>query len=105
MQRASVHRRSQDIGASLPKMKDEEVYAEQNDLRDVQTRKEAQLISMKMQLDVVGRQIEGADKKRDNAKVEELEMKEEKLSTMMATIMDPTPQKEVRPRSWNTLVV
>jgi hypothetical protein len=100
-----VHRRSQDIGASLPKMKDEEVYAEQNDLRDVQTRKEAQLISIKMQLDVVGRQIERADKKRDNAKVEELEMKEEKLSTMMATIMDPTPQKEVRPRSWNTLVV
>jgi hypothetical protein len=23
---------------------------------------------------------------------------------MMATIMDPTPQKEARPRSWNTLV-
>jgi hypothetical protein len=23
---------------------------------------------------------------------------------MMATIMDPTPEKEVRPRSWNTLV-
>jgi hypothetical protein len=31
-------------------------------------------------------------------------MKEEKLSTMMATIMDPTPKKEVIPRSWNTLV-
>jgi hypothetical protein len=72
--------------------------------RDVQTRKEAQLISIKMQLEVVGRQIERADKKGDNAKVEELEMKEEKLSTMMATIMDPTPEKEVRPRSWNTLV-
>jgi hypothetical protein len=57
-----------------------------------------------MQLDVVGRQIERADKKGDNAKVEELEMKEEKLSTMMATIMVPTPEKEVRPRSWNTLV-
>jgi hypothetical protein len=57
-----------------------------------------------MQLDVVGRQIKRADKKGDNAKVEELEMKEEKLSTMMATIMDPTPEKEVRPRSWNTLV-
>jgi hypothetical protein len=72
--------------------------------RDVQTRKEAQLISIKMQLDVVGRQIEQADKKEDNAKVEELEMKEEKLSTMMATIMDPTSEKEGRPRSWNTLV-
>jgi hypothetical protein len=71
---------------------------------DVQTRKEAQLISIKMQLDVVGRQIERADKKGDNAKVEELEMKEEKLSTMMATIMVPTPEKEFRPRSWNTLV-
>jgi hypothetical protein len=57
-----------------------------------------------MQLDVVGRQIERADKKGDNAKVEELEMKEEKLSTIMATIMDPTPEKEVRPRRWNTLV-
>jgi hypothetical protein len=57
-----------------------------------------------MQLDVGGRQIKRADKKGDNAKVEELEMKEEKLSTMMATIMDPTPKKEVRPRSWNTLV-
>jgi hypothetical protein len=56
-----------------------------------------------MQLDVVGRQIKQADKKGDNAKVEELEMKEEKLSTMMATIMDPTPEKEVRPRSWNAL--
>ncbi len=62
--------------------------------RDVQTRKEAQLISVKMQLDVVGRQIERADKKGDNAKVEELKMKEEKLSTMMATIMDPIPRNE-----------
>jgi hypothetical protein len=43
---------------------------------DTQTRKEGQLISIKMQLDVVGRQIEQADKKGDNAKVEELEMKE-----------------------------
>jgi hypothetical protein len=72
--------------------------------RDVQTPKEAQLISIKMQLNVVGRQIEQADKKGDNAKVEELEMKEEKLITMMATIMDLTPEKEVRLRSWNTLV-
>jgi hypothetical protein len=76
---------------------------DQQEHRGVQTWKEAQLIYIKMQLDVVGRQIERADKKGDNAKVEELEMKEEKLSTMMATIMDPTPEKEVRPRSWNTL--
>jgi hypothetical protein len=71
---------------------------------NIQTRKETQLISIKMQLDVVGRQIERAEKKVDNAKDEELKMKEEKLSTMMATIMDLTPKKEVRPRSWNTLV-
>jgi hypothetical protein len=31
-QRASAHRSSQDIGASLLKRKDEEVYAEQNDI-------------------------------------------------------------------------
>jgi hypothetical protein len=57
-----------------------------------------------MQLDVVGRQIQGADKKEDKVKVQELEIKEEKLSTMIATIMDPTPKKEVRPRTWITLV-
>jgi hypothetical protein len=57
-----------------------------------------------MQLDLVGRQIKQGDKKEDNAKVEELEMKEEKLSTTMATIMDPAPEKEVRPWTWNTLV-
>jgi hypothetical protein len=30
---ASAHRSSQDIGASLPKRKDEEVYAERNDIK------------------------------------------------------------------------
>jgi hypothetical protein len=32
-QRASAHRSSQDIGASLPERKDEEVYAERNDIK------------------------------------------------------------------------
>ena len=63
--------------------------------RNVQTRKEAQLISIKMQLDIVGRQIERADKKADKAKVEDLEIKDEELSTSMETFMAPTPQKEV----------
>ena len=66
---------------------------------NIQIWKEAQLISIKMQLDLVGRQIERADKKEDNAKVEELKMKEEKLSTMMATILDLILEKEVRPRT------
>jgi hypothetical protein len=57
-----------------------------------------------MQLGLVGKQIKQADKKEGNVNVEDPKMKEEKLSTMMATIMDPTPEKEVRPRTWTTLV-
>jgi hypothetical protein len=69
-----------------------------------QTQKETRLISVKMQMDCLQKQIDRAERKGDHGKVALLESQEKALMLQFAAVLAPTPEKEARTKTWIDLV-